>query len=119
MTKDAELIKAAIKLELEKSGSSLTELEATLRKQAMEKEAGGAGWGLMLSPDHLTQLVGGGANLVGLAAAGVGGLGAIGGFQAYKGLADSDEKLAKKRFEADQYRRATESLMAAKMHNTL
>ena len=116
MTKQAELIKAIISLELEKTGQTLSDFEASLKKSTSMNKTG-EGLFFTLDPAHLSQLVSGVANAYGLSAAGVGlGAGAL-GYQGYKQLADSDDIMAKKQKEKDQYTQALHSLMVARNQN--
>lgn len=118
MTKQAELLKAALRVELDKKGSSLADLESDLKKEAMEKRAAGPGGFLLnVDPSHVMSIFGSIANLYGLSAAGVGAAGAYAGFQGYKGLANSDEKIDKKQQEAQQYKDALRSLTSAQQNN--
>ena len=119
MTKNAELIKEVVQRELAKTGHTLSDFEANLKKLSLEKNAGMDGFLLSLSPEHFSGLASNFANIGGVSAIGLGLAGAVGGYKGYEQLANSDDNIDKKQHEADEYKRALHSLMAARQQNQL
>ena len=109
MTNNAALIKAALRLELEKQGASLEDFEKTLSTSSLHKTA--AGW--LIDSKLISDMGKGLLNASGLTAVGVGGLAGYGGYKAYKGIQDTDSQSAKMDSEKQQYIDATRSLLAA------
>lgn len=110
MTKNAEFIKASLRIELEKRGRTMEEFEQYLRQSPNQKTA--------FDASQVGDVLKGLANIYGLTAVGAGaGLG-YGGYKAYQSMRNSDEEIAKKQSEKRQYIDATRRLMAAQ-HDSL
>ena len=107
MTTNAELIKAALRVELEKQGSSLEAFEASLASKDLEKTA------VLFDVSKIMDYGWGFANIGGLTAVGTGAGAGYLGYKAYKGIQDTDDQALKKTMERKQYEDATHSLMAA------
>ena len=108
MTKHAELIKAALRIELEKNGHTLEEFENILHQPDSVKLASN-----LWDPTKIFDIGKGFLNAGGLSAGIVGGLGGYGAYKAYRGVQDTDEQTAKRMQEKQQYEEATHRLLLA------